>query len=411
MPIAHTARVVTAVGAAAVAVPLVMVLFIPVPFDIWISLSHFGLLLLCGACALGMRLRRLQPVVGLYSIGLAYTASNVLLLQHTGDVVYTIPSFLLMVCALLVPIPLKLTLLVLLGNGLNVVVGEARFSFGVDVGLQALILVGGLAVIVLTLAVRWQREAFYLRLREDALASIAETQRAAREKQQLLEKGAQDEKLRSLGSLAGGVVHDLNNLLLPIVGNTELVLQSQVAQLQRERLEDVLASTQQAVRLIAQLNAFAVGIDEPAERLDLAEEVERIQKLVWGGLREEVELVAHYPSAALPVLAGHAQLHQIVANLLKNAVEAVVGMDQGQVKIDVRRCHGHAEVCVADNGPGIDEGIRDRLFEPFQSTKGEGRGMGLAAVHGTVKRLQGEITINSHPGNTEVIVSLPVLDM
>ena len=341
-------------------------------------------------------------------MSIVVTLSAVLLLQRVGDVENTIPTLLIIVVALLVPLPLRLVGIVVGISAINLLVAEIRLDFGVDPALMMLVFGAMSAVIFFTQTIRRHREAHALEMQQKALRSADEIMKNAERSREMQERLAQDEKLRSLGSLAGGVVHDLNNLLVPIVGNADLLLNAKFSPEQQVPLTEILRAAQAASHLTDQLNAFAGGTDGPREVLDLVAEVNTIEALVWRGLGDNVELVRVMPEHDVPVFANRAQLHQIVANLITNAAEALDENRSGEIQVVVEHVGQQATLRVADNGPGIAPEIAQHIFEPFQSTKGKGRGMGLAAVHGAVRRLEGEISVDTSSLGTEVTITLPI---
>ncbi len=251
--------------------------------------------------------------------------------------------------------------------------------------------------------------------------------REAEEAQRSLEARVQEtQKLESVGVLAGGIAHDFNNLLTAILGNVSLALQAAPA------VDDLCASLQEielaarrAAELTNELLAYA-GRSKPAkERLDLSdvvgEMVHLLETVVSRKARFEVTLAPH----AGPVEADPAQLRQVVMNLITNASDAL-GSKPGTVQVrtgmarlsreDVRRLvlgpdldrGEYAFVEVQDSGCGMSADTQTRMFDPFFSTKFQGRGLGLAALLGIVRGHGGALAVDSKPGQgTRVRVLLP----
>lgn len=389
-------------------VPLVLLPSIDASYHPWVRLSHLALVATCGACFLGLREERLRPVTALYVIGIAVAASNALLLFALDDWLHSAPTLILILLALATPIPFGVSLTVCGLSLANLVAAYWIIDGRPSIAVIALFVVAATIMITITQVLRRQREATFLRLRSEALAAAEQARVAAERERELAGRIAQDEKLRSLGSLAGGIVHDLNNLLVPIMGHSDLLAEAGPTAEVREQAHGIREAAARAGELTRQLNAFAGLGSGPRETLDLGEEVERIQRLVWRGLPDDATLRWDKPAEPVWVLADRAQLFQIVTNLLTNAVEAVGGSAGGCIELQLRRHEGSATISIVDDGPGIPESMRERLFEPFTSTKGEGRGMGLAAVNGAVKRIDGDIAVRSTPQGTRIDVSIPL---
>ncbi|WP_302176078.1 PAS domain-containing sensor histidine kinase [uncultured Hydrogenophaga sp.] len=238
----------------------------------------------------------------------------------------------------------------------------------------------------------------------------------------------QSQKLEALGTLAGGVAHDFNNILAAILGNTRLALMD--AQDQPEvvqSLEEILRAAHRAKDLVQRILSFSRRSPTIRRMVSMpsvvAESVELLRATAPKSLALEVDFHPDTPA----VLADPSQLHQVFMNLCTNALQAIGTPDQGRMRISVAPHpgvpqpligpgalsivtdqHGWPEVnvCVRveDNGSGMDEVTMARLFEPFFTTKpmGEGTGLGLAVVHGILRDHQAAITVQSKPGSGSV---------
>jgi PAS domain S-box-containing protein len=223
-------------------------------------------------------------------------------------------------------------------------------------------------------------------------------------------------RLESIGALAGGVAHDFNNILAAILGNAS-VARAEVPP--ESTLALHLAEVEQAARraadLTSQLLAYAgksMRRPEPVQLDALAIDAVRVFE---PSVRHRVTVRLEHARPAR-VLGDVAQLRQVALALLTNASEALSGRDEGQVVVRTgtdevaagdgaeRWWPGMLETGsygffeVTDDGPGLDAHVRDRLFEPFVSTKFIGRGLGLAAALGIVRAHQGAIEVSSAPG-------------
>ena len=225
----------------------------------------------------------------------------------------------------------------------------------------------------------------------------------------------QSQRLESLGVLAGGIAHDFNNLLTPIVGESRLALADLPASSPlRERIERILRAAQRAAELTRQMLANA-GADRPrAEPVDLSAVVDDLARLVEPDA-EQVE-IRYELVKGLPSIEGdHAQIGQVVTNLVTNAFEALPpGPAQVVIRtgeVEITQCGpvattlpfdppapGHyVYLEVEDSGCGMDEETRARIFDPFFTTKFTGRGLGLAAVLGIVRAHEGAVEIDTAP--------------
>ncbi len=248
------------------------------------------------------------------------------------------------------------------------------------------------------------------------------------ERRRLEEQVQQTKRLESLGLLAGGIAHDFNNLLVAIMGNADLaetVLEAEHPA--RDHVEEVLRASQRAADLCQQMLAYAGKGRSTVEPVDLNEVVQEMTELMEVSLPPTAELTLRL-APRLPAVRGDVvQLRQVVLNLLTNAADAVGGrrgwieiatfhteadpVREKDAVVDARPETGPwAGIRVADTGVGMDEETRQRIFDPFFSTKARGRGLGLAAVLGIVRGHKGALTLRTTKGRgSEIQVLLPAL--
>ncbi len=239
----------------------------------------------------------------------------------------------------------------------------------------------------------------------------------AEEERRRLEAGVQQaQKLESLGLLAGGIAHDFNNILTAIVGGASMALTELPAgSSARGDLEQVIAAAERAAKLTRQMLAYAGRASFAVETFDLNVVIREMAELIAVSVPKQVRLV-HDPAAPLPPIRGdRTQVSQIVLNLITNAAEATAARG-GTVTIATRPreragldlaafrfppagdAPAFVELTVRDDGVGMPDDTQERIFDPFFSTKGSGRGLGLAAVLGIVKRSGGTLRVTSAPG-------------
>lgn len=229
------------------------------------------------------------------------------------------------------------------------------------------------------------------------------TQRDVTERKELEEKMRQTQKLESLGLLAGGIVHDLNNILTSILGGLSFTrLRMDASSPFQEELEVIEKAAERAANFCCQLQGYAGGGNFEIKPIQLGELVQETADIVRMSFPKSLTLECDLAKDLPWMEADSTQIQQVVMNLLTNASEAV-GYGTGLVRVETRASEDRQAVLlrVTDNGCGISEEQRARLFDPFYSTKGsgEGRGLGLCAVQGIVSAHQGTLSLHSAVGS------------
>ncbi len=225
----------------------------------------------------------------------------------------------------------------------------------------------------------------------------------------------QSRKMESLGLLAGGVAHDFNNLLTAMLGYAELLrLDLPKDTPQHANAEMLLRVATEASELTRQLLDFARPKPMQVEVVDVAAMVTESRPMLRRLVGDAIEVVVIGGGRSLPVEANRVQLLQVLRNLVTNARDAMpkgghltISM-QERSNADKVRC---VEIAVTDDGVGMDDHIRVRIFEPLFTTKREGRGtgLGLSICYGVVSHLGGDITVTSAPGRgSTFVVTLPL---
>jgi PAS domain S-box-containing protein len=239
---------------------------------------------------------------------------------------------------------------------------------------------------------------------------------AVREQEKMERKLLEVQKLESLGVLAGGVAHDFNNLLTAILGHTGLVrLALGDTSPILGSLGQIEQASQTAASLCQQLLAYAGRGQLNSAPVELSALVRDTTDLLRVSAGNQVRLQFALAADLLLIHADAAQIRQILLNLVLNAAESV-GSREGLIKVATLRQRFDQPVpgpgpglelapgdyvCleVADNGPGLDAGTQQRVFDPFFSTKGPGRGLGLAAARGIMRSHHGTLLLASQPGH------------
>jgi PAS domain S-box-containing protein len=245
------------------------------------------------------------------------------------------------------------------------------------------------------------------------LTDITARKRAEDALHQKEEQFQQAQKMEAVGRLAGGVAHDFNNLLTAIMGYGELLLMRITDQGQARLVDQIMHVCERAATLIRQLLALSRRQPLRPVFLDLNKVVEGMEQLLQRVIGEDIQLHIDLEPGRPWVKADPGQLEQVIVNLAVNARDA---MPQGG-NLHIKTCHetldeARAETIrearpgtfvvlqVADTGMGIEREVRERIFEPFYTTKGpgEGTGLGLATVYGIVTQHEGWINVSSEPG-------------
>jgi signal transduction histidine kinase len=238
----------------------------------------------------------------------------------------------------------------------------------------------------------------------------------------------QSQKMEAIGTLAGGIAHDFNNILSIILGNTEMVRAAIPEEDEaQDYLEKVLTASIRAKEMINQLLSFTRKTESERIPLELKTIISESLKLLRASLPTKILIRTRLPDGSFVVRGDSTQIHQIMINLCTNAAHAidatggVLEVSLDSVSLDPAEAASHAlepgpyvTLTVSDTGHGIDPSIRDRIFDPYFTTKGagEGTGMGLAVVHGIVKNHGGAIEVFSEPHvKTEFRVFLPIIDV
>ena len=235
------------------------------------------------------------------------------------------------------------------------------------------------------------------------------------------------DKYQSLGKLAGSIAHDFNNLLTVIAGHGE-ILQTELADnpFAVETTEKILHAVRLAASLCRQMLTFAGRTQVKMEIVDMNDIASEVCSLLRPGLPDGVTLQTRFSARSALLRGDRGMLAQIIMNLVANAAEAAAGTDGrigvsvqvGQLNVphdellvsdDMDVSADWISISVSDNGGGIPAAIREKIFEPFYSTKESGKGLGLATVMGIVRRHRGTVHIASEPGDTVIRVFLPAV--
>jgi len=233
-------------------------------------------------------------------------------------------------------------------------------------------------------------------------------------------------KMEAIGTLTGGIAHDFNNVLAAIMGYSEMAqIYLEPDHRARKSVDEIFKASQRAKKLIMQLLAF--GRPEKTERkiIQIDPVVKEALDLLKASLPSTITIVSTFEPNLNTIEADPTQIHQLVMNICTNSAHSMeetggtisvqltnimAGAEQTKSFVELDSNSPHVKLTIKDNGSGINPQIMGKIFDPYFTTKpqGKGTGIGLAQVHGIVKSHSGVISITSDPGlSTKVDVYFP----
>ncbi len=242
------------------------------------------------------------------------------------------------------------------------------------------------------------------------------------------ERLQQAQKLESIGNLAGGIAHDFNNILFPIMGMSEMLLDDiPVGSPEYGNVQEIFKASKRGSDLVKQILAFSRQSENKKIPVRIQSIVKEIIKLSRSTIPSNVEIVQEVQGDCGMVMADPTQLHQIAMNLITNAYHSLdqaekkiitIALSEIELKLGDAPTGGlepgrYAMMSVSDTGHGIKPEILNKIFEPYFTTKeqGKGTGLGLAVVFGIVKTHKGDINVSSKLGRgTTFAVYLPLIE-
>ncbi|MET3422526.1 PAS domain S-box-containing protein [Actinoplanes tereljensis] len=253
---------------------------------------------------------------------------------------------------------------------------------------------------------------------------IGAAKEAADRARALEERTHQQQRMESLGKLAGGVAHDFNNILAIIVNYTEFAAEASADPAVRADLEHVRTAADRAMNLTRQLLTFTRGDTIQPQDIDLRDAIAEVRAMLDRTIGEDIALFARQPKQALIVHGDPGQLQQVLLNLALNARDAMPDGGTLVIEADEAELDGqeinmqpsvaagpYARIQVSDTGEGMSAEVATHIFEPFYTTKprGKGTGLGLATVYGIVAEAGGSINVFSELGvGTTFRIYLPL---
>jgi two-component system cell cycle sensor histidine kinase/response regulator CckA len=246
--------------------------------------------------------------------------------------------------------------------------------------------------------------------------------RDLRERKEIENRLLLADRMATVGTLAAGIAHEINNPLAYVVANLGVLHEdlkalskeepSELIERSLESLEEAQEGAERVRDIVRDLRTFSRPDDRKIGPVDIHAALESALSMAAKEIRHRARVVRDFDTGLPPALANEARLGQVFLNLLVNAAQAI--SDEGtathEIRVRTHREQAWVVVEVSDTGDGIPEHVRARIFDPFFTTKkvGEGTGLGLSICHGIITRLGGEISVESEKGQgTRFTVKLP----
>ncbi|MCX5864622.1 MAG: PAS domain S-box protein [Deltaproteobacteria bacterium] len=256
---------------------------------------------------------------------------------------------------------------------------------------------------------------------------ITERIRAEEEKTKLESQLRQSQKMEAIGTLAGGIAHDFNNILAVILGYAELTLRETLeTDPRRSKLGEIIKASIRAKELVRQILDFSRKAERTKKPLLMAPFLKETLKMVRASIPSTIVIKERISAVDSTVLGDQSQLHQVIINLCTNAFHAmeeqggILSITLDYVQLGREEAAGlgggegrYVRLIVADSGCGMSLDIQNRIFEPYFTTKGVGKGsgMGLAVVHGILRSHGGLMRLTSQEGKgSSFEVFLPAIE-
>lgn len=235
---------------------------------------------------------------------------------------------------------------------------------------------------------------------------------------------AHAQKMESIGTLAGGIAHEFNNILGIIIGNNELIMDDlPQGSLGRESSEEIRLAGLRARDIVKQLLTFSRQDLSTQQAIQIDAVVKESLKLIRAATPTNIEISEKISGQCLPIIGNATQINQVLINLCNNAIDALP-ISNGKVEVELFNTAietdqatlppgKYVNLVIRDNGCGIEKHHLDRVFEPYFTTKdvGKGTGIGLAVVHGIIENHHGSILCESvKGGGTTFSILLPAYE-
>ena len=243
---------------------------------------------------------------------------------------------------------------------------------------------------------------------------ITQQKNAEKERQQFQAQLRQAQKMEAIGTLTGGIAHEFNNILSPIMLHSEMaMMELEPDSPLQHNLREIFKAGGRAKDMVKQILAFSRKQEGDRVSIKVTPILKEVLKLLRSTIPTTIDIHQNFEAESDIVLADPTQIHQIILNLGTNAAHAMrekggtLAVILKKEDIDSKAAAHYTDLdpgsylklTVSDTGTGIDHETMQRIFEPYFTTKGpgEGTGMGLALIHGIVKSYGGDITVESEP--------------
>ena len=260
------------------------------------------------------------------------------------------------------------------------------------------------------------------------LTDITNQKQAEEERKKLESQLQHAQKMESIGTLAGGIAHDINNILSPIMIHSEMAkMELPPDSPVQHNLKEIFKAGERATEMVKQILTFSRKTEGERAKIKIIPVLTEVLKMLRSSIPTTIDVQQNLESESETVLADPTQIHQIMLNLGTNAAHAMREKG-GTLKVSLVREDldseaaalytdlnpgSYLKLIVNDTGSGMDDETMQRIFEPYFTTKevGEGTGMGLSLIHGIVKSYDGDITVESELGKgTTFNVYLPRIE-
>ena len=273
-----------------------------------------------------------------------------------------------------------------------------------------------LSIILKNMAFLLESREFYSLLQQRNKRLSAEIESKSAELIRSEKRLQQALKMQAIGTLAGGIAHDINNILFPIIGYTEMAIDDVPPHsLTAKNLQEVIRASQRARDLVKQILTFSRKNDNVFKPVRIQEILRETVELLRATLPATIDIEVAVDDYDGAVMGDPTAIHQVIMNLGTNAYHAMMEKG-GLLKIELSQVHydrpssqekvdlkagRYAKLCVHDTGHGIDDAILEQIFDPYftTKTKSKGTGLGLAVTHGIVANHGGTIKVSSQPGH------------